>query len=197
MNKPHGWIALLCLFGSGCASMHPVHYYTLESASPQASPSQPKGLTILVGNIVTSEALEDDRIRYRAGLDVGTYEYHQWVERPTIMVRDSLMAALGASGCYQRVLESNRSAAGDYLLRGRLYEFEELDRPAIQADISLRLELVDEKTNLTVWEHLFQRQEPAHGKSIDDVVAAMDRALHQVSHEAATEVGTFLASARH
>jgi len=186
-------IAMASLLGAGCAGTHPVHYYTLGPAFAPARQSNPDGATVLVGTIVTPEALQDGRIRYRAGAnEVGAYEYHRWMEQPGTMVRESLVRALRSSGRYQRVLESSSSAIGDYLIRGKLHEFGEVDNPAIQTKISLQLELVDKKTNWSVWDHLFERAEPASGKSIKDVVESMDRNLQQVVSEAAAEIDKFL-----
>jgi ABC-type uncharacterized transport system auxiliary subunit len=188
-----GLIAMAGLLGAGCAVTRPVHYYTLEPTSAPANPSKPDGATILVGNIATPEALQDGRIRYRAGAnEVGAYEYHRWTEQPGAMVRDSLVRALRSTGKYQRVIESSSSAIGDYLIHGKLYEFGEVDMPAIQTKISLQLELVDKKTNRNVWDHLFERAEPASGKSIKDVVESMDRNLQQVVSEATAEIDKFL-----
>jgi len=94
------------------------------------------------------------------------------------------------------VLESSSSAAGDYLIRGRLHAFDEIDDPAIQTRISLHLELIDKKTNRTAWDHLFERAEPANGKSMKDVVASMDRNLAQLASQAAAEIGNFLGGQR-
>src|SRR3954464_3751450 len=107
-----------CLVDSGCVSTRPVHYYTLGTAAPTGNQAKPDGLILLVGNIATPEALQDGRIRYRAGSnEAGAYEYHRWTERPGSMVRNSLVRALRASGRYQRVIESASSASGDYLVR--------------------------------------------------------------------------------
>ena len=188
-----GLIATACLLAVNCASTHPVHFYTLGSATPAVHQGNPDGVTILVGTIATPEALQDGRIRYRAGAnEVGAYEYHRWMEQPGAMVRVSLVRALRSSGKYHRVLESSSSAIGDYFIRGRLYEFGEVDSPAIQTRISLQLELVDRKTNHSVWDRLLEREEPASGKSIKEVVESMDRNLRQVVSEAAAEIDKFL-----
>ena len=92
-----------------------------------------------------------------------------------LLIRNSLVRALLASGKYQRVLESSGSTTGDYLVSGKLYEFGEVDRPSIQTRISLQVELVDKKTNLNVWDHLTEREEPVTGKNVKDVVQALDR----------------------
>ena len=186
-----------CLLGAGCARTLAVHYYTLEPAPAPFTSGKPDGFTILVGNITTPEALQDDRISYRGGgHEVGGYEYHRWVERPGAMVRVALMRALRSSGKYRRVMESASSTVGDYLIRGRLYEFDEVDSPAIQTRIWLHLDLVDLRTNLSVWDRVFERTEPASGKSIEDVVASMDRNLQQVVSEAAAETDKFLSAPR-
>ncbi len=190
-------VIVACLAGSGCVSSRLVHYYTLGAPSPPANREKPDGLILLVGGIATPEALQDGRIRYRAGSnEVGTYEYHRWTERPGSMVRNALLRALRDSGKYRRVLESGSSANGDYLLRGKLYEFDEVDRASIQTKIALYLELVDRKTSQTVWDHTMEREEPVSGKSVLDVVQSLDRNLQHVVDETAGEIDTFLA-ARH
>jgi len=189
--------ALTALLTTSCATTRPVHYYTLAPAAAPSNQTKPDGPIILVGAIITPESLQDARIRYRAGAnETGSYEYHRWTERPGAIVRDSLVRALRASGKYQRVLESSSSAIGDYLVRGKLYEFAEVDNPAIQTKISLQLELVDKKTNRTVWDRHSEREEPASGRTIEDVVQSMDRNLQQVVSEAAVEIDRFLAGQR-
>ena len=194
------WICLAvggCLAGTACVSKKPVHYYTLGAAAAPANQGRPDGLILLVGNITAPEALQDSRIRYRAGSNqAGAYEYHRWTERPGSMVRDALVRALRDSGKYQRVLEAGSSTNGDYLLRGKLDEFDEVDDASIQTKISLHVELVDRKTNQNVWDHTVEREEPVSGKSITDVVQALDRNLQHVVSEIAGEFDSFLSTRR-
>jgi ABC-type uncharacterized transport system auxiliary subunit len=185
------------LAGASCVSNRPVHYYTIEPVSPPVNEGKPDGLVLLMGNIGTPETLQDGRIRYRTGSDeAGAYEYHRWTERPGSMVRDSLVRALRASGKYQRVLESSSSATADYLVRGQLHEFGEVDGASVQTKISLQVELVDRKTNLNVWDHVVEREEPVGSKTVADVVQSLDRNLQHVVSDTAAEIDKFLA-ARH
>jgi len=186
-----------CVIESSCVSTKPVHYYTLQAPPRPANQSKPNGLILLVGNIATPEVLQDSRIRYRSGTnEAGAYEYHRWTERPGSMVRDALMRALQDSGKYQRVLEAGSSINGDYLLHGRLEEFDEVDRSSIQTKISLRIELVDRKTNQNIWDYRAEREEPVSGKNVVDVVQSLDRNLQQVVSEIAAEFDKFLAARR-
>jgi len=186
-----------CLVGAGCVSNKPVHYYTLTVAAPPANQSRPDGLVLLVGGIATPETLQDGRIRYRAGSnEAGAYEYHRWTERPSSMVRNALIRALRNSGKYQRVLEAGSSSNGDYLLRGKLNEFDEVDGPSIETRISLHVELIDRKSNQNVWDYTVERADPVGNKSVADVVQSLDRNLQQVVSEAASQIDRFLASRR-
>ena len=185
------------LVSASCVATRPVHYYTIEPASPPANQGKPDGLILLVGDISTPEALQDGRIRYRTGSNgAGAYEYHRWTAQPGSMVRSSLLRALRASGKYQRVLESSSSADGDYLVRGKLYEFGEVDNASIQTKVSLQVELVDRKTNRSVWDRVVEREEPVSSKSVTDVVQSLDRNLQHVVGEMAAEIDKFLAAAR-
>ncbi len=182
---------------AGCVATRPVHYYSIEPASPPANQARPDGLVLLVGNIATSEALQDGRIRYRSGAnESGAYEFHRWAERPGSMVRTSLVRALRASGKYQRVQEAGSLTTGDYLLMGKLYEFDEVDSASIQTRISLQVQLVDRKTNHSVWDRHLERREPVDGKTVADVVQSLDRNLQHVVSEAAVEIDKFLTAAR-
>jgi len=186
-----------CLAEAGCVATRPVHYYTLGAGAPAAAQSKPDGLILLVGNISTPESLQDGRIRYRTGSnEAGAYEYHRWTERPGSMVRNALMRALRSSGKYQRVLESGSSANGDYLLRGKLEEFDEVDGASIQTKISLHVELVDRKTNQNVWDRMLEREEPVNSKTVVEVVQSLDRNLQHVVSETASEVDKFLTPRR-
>ena len=185
------------LVSASCVATRPVHYYTIEPASPAANQGKPDGLILLVGDFATPEALQDGRIRYRTGSNgAGAYEYHRWTEQPGSMVRNSLLRALRASGKYQRVLESSSSANGDYLVRGKLYEFGEVDGASIQTKVSLQVELVDRKTNRNVWDRVVEREEPVSSKSVTDVVQSLDRNLQHVVSDTAAEIDKFLAAPR-
>ena len=178
----------LCVITSACVGGRPIHYYTINR--PVAAPAaRPDGAVLLIGRITTPDALQDGRIRYRAGSnEVGAYEYHRWTERPAAMVQDLLLQALRASGKFRQVRDAASDALGDYLVRGRLHEFAEIDDPGIQTRVSLRLEMVDRKTGTLVWEHDYNRDEPVDGKVMKQVVLSMEHNLQQVIGEAASAI---------
>jgi cholesterol transport system auxiliary component len=190
-------LATLCLTAVSCVSNKPAQYYTITPPAGAINQSRPDGLVIVVADIPTPVSLQDGRIRYRIEPNqVGAYEYHRWTERPGTMVRNSLVRALRASGKYQRVLESSSAAAGDYLVTGKLLEFDEVDSGTIQTRVSLELHLIDRKTGRHVWDHLFEHVDPVGKKDVKDVVASLDRNLQQVVGDAAGQIDAFVSARR-
>jgi ABC-type uncharacterized transport system auxiliary subunit len=190
-------IVLLSLLDAGCLDSRPVHYYTIETPPAPITPGAPTGPVLMVGNISMPPGLQDGRIRYRVGSnEVGAYQFHRWTERPGTMISESLVQALRASGKYRSVMESSSAVAGDYQLRGKLYEFDEVDRDTIQTSISLRVDLVNVKTKQVVWGDLVKHEEPVRSKNVQEVVASLDRNLQAVVKETADRIGHFLEAQR-
>lgn len=188
-------IALLCAMSAACVGGRPIHYYTINPPVAAAANPRPDGPALLIGRIATPDALQDGRIHYRSGSnEVGAYEYHRWMERPAAMVQDLLLRTLQASGKYRTVQEASTAASGDYLVRGKLYDFEETDNPGMRTRVSLRLELLDRKTGMVVWNRLYDRDEPVEGKTIQEVVRSLERSLQQVIANAASGIDAFLSN---
>lgn len=155
-----------------------MHYYMIGKPPAAVTPVTPgvtQGLVLLVGDISVPPELQDGRIRYQIGSnEVGAYQFHRWVERPGALVCAPLLQALQISGKYRSVLVSSSSAMGDYPIRGKLYEFDEVDREATKISIALQVDLMDLKTKRVVWDDLVRRDEPVSSKNVNAVVPSLD-----------------------
>jgi len=183
------------LLVGGCGGGRPIRYYTVE-VPPAPEPSTSKNpVTLLIGRISSPEILQGEAIVYRSGPnEIGTYDYHHWAEPPVLMVKVSLIRRLRASGKYQSVAELGSSAQGDYVLQGRLYDFEEVDTGRMAALVSMEFELFDRRTRTTVWSRFYSHSEPVQGRQIPDVVAALDRNLAQGLTDVASGLDAYFAN---
>lgn len=170
---------ILCLgILNGCGAARPSKYYQLTIPSDKASGEDPAPypVTLLLGSITTSHLYRDDHIVYTSnGEAMGAYEYRRWAEPPTEMINDVLFRELQRSGHYEHIYSLRSDVRGDYVLRGRLYDFREIDEDGLSARVAFDFELRDSKTGATVWNHSYSRDEPVRGKDVSAVVAAMDR----------------------
>jgi ABC-type uncharacterized transport system auxiliary subunit len=191
-------VSLAAIFIGACGSGRPIQYYTMALPPPPGPSASVYPVTLLVGRIDAPEILQDEPIAYRSGPnEIGTYQYHQWEEPPVQIVRDMLIRLLRASGRYRAVDRLGSSVQGDYVLHGRLSDFEEVDTPSITALVSVDFELFNRGTHTTVWRDYYSHTTPVQGKQIPDVVAALNRDLTQGLTEIASSLDAYFSAHVH
>ena len=170
---------MLCLgILNGCGAARPSKFYQLTLPNDKASGADPAPfpVTLLLGPITTSHLYRDDHIVYTSnGEAMGTYEYQRWAEPPSEMISDVLLRELQESERYQHVYSLRSDSRGDYVLRGRLYDFREITGNGLAARVAFDFELRDSKTGTTVWNRSYSHDEPVSGKDVKAVVAALNR----------------------
>jgi ABC-type uncharacterized transport system auxiliary subunit len=168
---------MLCLgILNGCGAARPSKFYQLtpNDKTPGADPA-PFPVTLLLGPITTSHLYRDDHIVYTSnGEAMGTYEYQRWTEPPSEMISDVLLRELQESERYQHVYSLRSDSRGDYVLRGRLYDFREITGNGVAARVAFEFELRDSKTGAVVWSRTYSHDEPVNGKDVPFVVAALN-----------------------
>jgi ABC-type uncharacterized transport system auxiliary subunit len=187
-------VVLASMMLAGCGASPPIKYYTVSlPAAPDASRTA-YPVTLLVGRVRAPMILRDDRIVYRSGAnELGTYEYRRWAEPPAMMLETSLLRLLRSSGRYQSVSEVTSKARGDFLVRVRLYDFEEVDSSSIAARLSMEVELVEEKSGKVAWSHFYSHNEPVSEDDVASVVAALNKNLERGLNEVAAGLDEYFA----
>ncbi len=193
-------LGTLGVIAAGCGVSRPVKYYVLDPPAqpgPAAAPAAPERfpIALLVARVAASHLYRDDRLVYGAGpVQLGTYEYQRWAEPPVEMVQDSLVAALRATGEYRSVSAIGSNLRGEYILRGRLNALEEVDKPEIAARFSMGLELFDSRSGATVWADSYSHDEPVMGKTVPDVIEALDRNVRSGLQQLTANLGQYFAN---
>ena len=194
-------LALLTAVGlltlSGCGAARPSKYYQLTIPGEQSASqiADPVPTTLLLGPLLASHLYREDRIVYSmGGQQMGTYEYQRWAEPPTEMIEEALLRSLRASGHYKAVYLHRSDANGDFALRGRLYDFKEVSGSPILARVTFDMELRDVKSGATVWTHFYTHDEPAGGKDVPSIVAALDRNVQAGLKEVLTGLEQYFAT---
>ncbi len=180
MNYKITFPAVLLSLGilNGCGAARPSKFYELtapDNSTVGADPA-PYPVTLLLGRMATSNLYLDDRIVYTSsGQAMGKYEYQRWAEPPPEMITNILLRELRASGRYRQIYSLGSNVRGDYLLRGHLYDFREIDGKVLLARVAFDFELDKSKTGAIVWTRYYSHDEPVDGKDVAAVVAAIDR----------------------
>ena len=91
------------------------------------------------------------------------------------MVQDSLISALRSTGEYRSVSAIGSNLRGEYILRGRLNALDEVDKPKLPRAFQSNWSFSIPEPALTVWTDSYSHDEPVTGKTVPDVVEALDR----------------------
>jgi cholesterol transport system auxiliary component len=199
LNTTRPFAAILMIVGllSGCGSARPAKYYQLTVPTEAGAVEKPDAVpvSLLVGGLMTTHLYREDRIVYGNGPEqLGTYEYQRWAEPPAEMIQEILLRQLRATGHYRAVHVRRSNMPGDFAIRGRLYDFKELDGSPISTRVTLELEMRDLKTGATVWNHYYTHDEPASGKDVPAVVEALDKNVQRAVKEFVESLDQYFAS---
>jgi ABC-type uncharacterized transport system auxiliary subunit len=173
--------AAMCL-AAGCGAARPSKYYqlTVPADSTFSANSNALPITLLIGRITAPALYREDQIVYSSGGEsMGTYEYQKWAEPPTEMIAEIMLRQFRASGRYHGVYALRSDIRGDFLLRGHLFDFREVDAGGVVGRVTMELELRDLKAGTVVWTHFYTHDEPVSGKETSAVVAALDKNIQQ------------------
>jgi ABC-type uncharacterized transport system auxiliary subunit len=194
-------ITLAAAFAAGCGSVRYPKMYTLDLVPASTTTTRAVALgAVAVRDFNCSEYLCDGRIAYRpTRTEVGYYEYDRWALTLRRMITDSIAGRIRSGGAFASV-ESAKNAGGvAYALTGAIERFEEVDDGRdVQAVVQLSAQLVDTRTQSTIWRHSETASQPvsrrnvagvvdslsaATGRAIDALVASLESTLTNVSAE--------------
>jgi len=185
-----------CLILSACGAITPVKYYRLDvvpSSAPSAGATYP--VTLILGQITAPDLFRDNKLVYSTGsVQLGTYDSQRWAEAPTEMIENMLIESLRASGQYRTVERISSSARGDYVLRGHLSAFNEVDTPQVAARFSLELELFERKSGTVVWTQPYSHDEPVSTKNVPAVVEALQTNVRTGLQQLTSSLSQYFAS---
>lgn len=165
---------------SSCGAARPATYYSMDVPAGPSATGGAHNASLLVGRFTAAHIYRDDRIIYRtSATQLGAYEYHRWAEPPTDMLEAMLIRLLRSSGKYTSVQGLRSNARGDYIVRGRLHNFEEVSGSALAARVVLEVELYDLENGSVVWSHFYSHDEPVNASTVPAVVEALNRNLRR------------------
>jgi ABC-type uncharacterized transport system auxiliary subunit len=187
-----GLLAAVFMLLAACGAAKPIHYYALEAPSVAPSAGNPHAVTLMLGHFSAPNVYRDTRLIYRSGTnELDIYEQQRWAEPPAEMVREMILRVLRQSGRYRSIQLTGSNARGDYILRGRVHQFEEVDAPGLGARVAIEAELYEPATGATLWTHHYQQEETANGKSVPAVVEAINRDVQRGVNEIAASLDQY------
>jgi ABC-type uncharacterized transport system auxiliary subunit len=168
----------LVLWAASCGSVPKTNYYTLRIPPPPAVHDPKTAAIVGVERFRATEVLRDDRIVYYASpTELNFYQYHRWSEDPATMLTELAARRLEQSGAFAAVRLLPSREPLDYVLRGRLTNFEEVDGPAgVKARVGVEMMLIRARDRKILWSDSRQEESAAQGQGVPAVVEAVNAA---------------------
>ena len=167
---------LTAVFAVGCGSAPKTYFYTLQVPAAPA-PTDPRTNYVLgVEHFRAPRILRDDRIvYYESPTQLNFYEYHRWSSDPPTLLSEVTARALRQMQLFAEVRMLPSREPVDYVLKGRVYHFEEVDEgPSGKARVGLGLTLVRSRDHKSVWSAERQVEQPIQTKGVAGVVEALN-----------------------
>lgn len=195
-RKRNGILATMILAAglAGCGATRPYKFYALELPEVSAPPGPQVPVSLLVGRLSAPHLYRDTRIIFRhSAAELGTYETYRWAEPPSEMLENMLAHALRSTGKYSSVQPLRSNARGQFVVRGRLHEINEVSTPASAGRLVVEFELYNQESGTTVWSTFYRKDEPVEGKDISAVVEALNRNARRAIEQAVAGVDAYFA----
>jgi ABC-type uncharacterized transport system auxiliary subunit len=188
---------LIAVSFTGCGAARPVKYYQLTVPTDAGDIEKPGAVPVrlVLGGLTTSHLYREDRIVYGNGPEqLGTYEFQRWAEPPAEMIQEVLLRQLRATGRYRAVHMRRSNVTGDFMIRGRLYDFKELEGGGLATRVTMEFEMRDLKSGATVWNRYYTHDEPSGGKDVPSVVTALDKNVQRGVREIVESLEQYFAA---
>ena len=189
------WLMLAAVLATANCSQPVVpedHYYRLTIPVPTPAAAGPK----LTGTLEVDRFLAD-------GLTAGRpivysqanqpnalfeYHYHFWIEPPTVMLQEALVAYLRSAKLATVVVTPELRAQPDHVLSGKIKRLERVlgSKPTVVVEIELGLRRVRDAQLLHV--NSYRIESAVQGDSVAAAVEAINRAVGEIYGRFAQDV---------
>jgi len=173
--------ALVILTGCAGKVRYP-NYYTLSLPAPPDPPAGEKAHAILaIGEFRAPTYLRQGAIVYKTSPEqIGFYAYDRWATDPRDFVTNAVIERLRASGTFARVQAYDGSRDVNYVLSGRLDQFDEIDyQGSVKVQVAMSAEMTSIATGATVWSNAVSEIGDVNQRDVPAVVSEMNRTMER------------------
>jgi len=186
-------LLLNACMGGGGADIPRDHYYRLPAVAPitpRPAPQLPG--TLEVTAIQTSGMLHERAIlfvREQQPLEVSPYHYYFWVNAPTSLIQQHLLAYLQQKNLAHSQHRYRSDTPADFRLEGELFHFERYLRgDAAEAQVELELLLRDNRSQRILVHRRYRQNITAASMNMADTANAFGQALTAIYQQFSNEV---------
>jgi ABC-type uncharacterized transport system auxiliary subunit len=191
----------LPLFGSvmalmlwSCASgPAPIdHYYEIDAGVPNAPFANKLKGNLQVDPLRTNALTGERQILYKKTADaseIRQHPYQRWSDPPPILLQTELISFLSAAAAADTVMAATARVKPDYLVSGRINDFERVLEPRVRAIVEIHLVAMSADGEEILVNHTYREERAAANSTIAASAVAFSEAVHAIFEQFLADLG--------
>lgn len=191
----------LPLFGSvmalmlwSCASgPAPIdHYYEIDAGVPNAPLANKLKGNLQVDPLRTNALTGERQLLYKKTADapeIRQHPYQRWSDPPPILLQTELIAFLSAAAAADTVMAATARVKPDYLVSGRINDFERVLEPRVRAIVEIHLVAMSADGEEILVNHTYREERAAANSTIAASAIAFSEAVHAIFEQFLADLG--------
>ena len=179
----------------GSSPVPPDRYYRLQDPANVAKLSQPLISKTLGIKRLRADGLHSGRaivyVDRKSPLELLRYHYHHWVESPSHLIQDNMVAYFRAIGLAKKIVRYDSVKQADMLISGELLRFERIltdDGP--QVLVTMELHYGQGSGHSSRWDNTYSARIKANGPKLYATIEAFSKALEMIYIEFTKDLQT-------
>jgi len=159
------------------------HYYQIDAGVPDAPAALKRQGILQVDRLRTDALLGERQLLYKERADaseIRQHPYQRWTDPPAILIQTELVAFLTAAGAADTVMAATARVKPDYLVSGRILEFERVLKPEVRAVVEIQLSATSAGGEEILVNRSYREERAAANSSIAASAVAFSEALHAI-----------------
>jgi len=186
--------AVLSLTIWSCASgLAPIdHYYQIDAGVPDAPLAKKLEGNLQVDRLRTDALMGERQLLYKKTADapeIRQHPYQRWSDPPAILLQTELISFLSAGAVADTVVSATARVKPDYVVSGRILNFERVLKPEVRAVVEIRLAVTRAAGEEILVNHSYREERAAENSTIAASAVAFSEAVHAIFERFLADLG--------
>ncbi len=186
--------AVLSLTIWSCASgPAPIdHYYQIDAGVPDAPLAKKLEGNLQVDRLRTDALMGERQLLYKKTADapeIRQHPYQRWSDPPAILLQTELISFLSAAAVADTVVSATARVKPDYVVSGRILNFERVLKPEVRAVVEIRLAVTRAAGEEILVNHSYREERAAENSTIAASAVAFSEAVHAIFERFLADLG--------
>jgi len=169
------------------------HYYQIDAGVPDAPAARKLEGSLQVDRLRTDALTGERQLLYKETADapeIRQHPYQRWSDPPAILLQTELISFLSAAAAADTVMSATARVKPDYVVSGRLRDFERVLTPEVRAVVEIQLTVTNTADGEILVNHSYREERAAANSTIAASAVAFSEAVHVIFERFLTDLSS-------